>query len=76
MGASPISEWSLRLYSCSTQACVASLRKAEREVGHVLQHGDQPALDRAPEGLLLGVLVGAVGQRGLVQDAEAGEALR
>jgi len=42
----------------------------EREVRHVLQHGDQPAFDRAPERLLLGVLIGAVRQRGLVQDAE------
>ena len=47
----------------------------KREVGHVLQHGDQPALDRAPERLLLGILVRAVGQRGLVQDAEPGETL-
>ena len=74
-GASPISAWSLRLYSCSAQAWVASFRKRKRQVRHVLQHGDQPALDRAPERLLLGVLIGAVGQRGVVQDAQPGEPL-
>jgi hypothetical protein len=29
----------------------------KREIGHILQHGDEPALDRAPERLLLGILV-------------------
>ena len=52
------------------------VQEAQGEVRHVLQHGDQPALDRAPERLLLGVLIGAVGQRGMVQDAQTGEPLR
>ena len=51
------------------------VQEAQGQVRHVLQHGDQPALDRAPERLLLGVLIGAVGQRGVVQDAETGEPL-
>ena len=40
----------------------------------MLQHGDETALDRAPERLLLGVLVGRVRQCRVMQDAEAGEA--
>ena len=51
------------------------VENGQRQIGHVLQHGDQPALDGAPECLLLCVLIRAVGQRGLVQDAEPGEAL-
>jgi hypothetical protein len=33
----------------------------KREIGHILQHGDEPALDWAPERLLLGILVGCRG---------------
>ena len=33
------------------------VEERQRQIGHVLQHGDQPALDRTPERLLLGVLV-------------------
>jgi hypothetical protein len=33
------------------------VEEGERQIGHVLQHGDEPALDRAPERLLLRVLV-------------------
>ena len=51
-GASPISEWALRLYSYSTQACRRLVEEGEREIGQVFQHGDQPALDRTPERLL------------------------
>ena len=36
------------------------VQEAQGQVRHMLQHGDQSALDRAPERLLLGVLVGAV----------------
>ena len=36
IGASPISEWTFRLYSYSTQACVASLRKSKREIRYIL----------------------------------------
>src|SRR5271157_4650407 len=75
MGASPISEWTLRLYSYSTQACVASLSAASVRSGTSSSMAMSPALDRAPERLLLGILVRAVGQRGLVQDAEAAEPL-
>ena len=50
IGASPISEWGLRLYSYSTHACVASLRKRKVRSGYVLQHGEQPALRPAPTG--------------------------
>ncbi len=66
----------LRLYSSSTHACVASLSTGERQVGDVLEHGEEPPLDLGPEVLLLPVLVGAVGQRRLVGDAEPGEPLR
>src|SRR5467141_4590701 len=45
----------------------------KREIGDILQHGDQPPLNRTPERLLFGILVGAVGQRCLVQDAEPRE---
>jgi hypothetical protein len=34
------------------------VEERQRQVWHVLQHGDEPALDRPPERLLLGVLVG------------------
>ena len=34
------------------------IEECEGEIGHVLEHGDQPALDRSPEGLLLAVLIG------------------
>ena len=34
------------------------VEEGERQIGHMLQHGDETALDRAPERLLLGVLVG------------------
>ncbi len=33
------------------------VEEGEGEVRHVLKHGHQPALDRAPEGLLLGILI-------------------
>jgi len=33
------------------------VEEGERQIGHMLQHGDETALDRAPERLLLGVLV-------------------
>ena len=46
------------------------------QVGHMLQHGDQPALDRPPERLLLGILVRAIRERRLVQDAEPGQPSR
>src|SRR5258705_8180433 len=40
----------------------------KREIRDILQHGDQPPLNRTPERLLFGILVGAVGQRCLGQD--------
>jgi len=40
-----------------------------------LEHRHEPALDLRPEGFLLGVLLGVIGQRGVVQDAEPFEAL-
>ena len=41
------------------------------QVRHVLQHGDETDLDRAPERLLLGVLVGRVRQCRVMQDYHA-----
>jgi hypothetical protein len=35
------------------------VEEGERQIGHMLQHGDETALDRAPERLLLGVLKGS-----------------
>ena len=51
------------------------VQERQGQVRHMLQHGDQPALDRAPERLLLGILIGAVRQRGVVQDAQPREPL-
>jgi hypothetical protein len=46
----------------------------QRERRLALEHGHQPPLDAAPEGLLLGVLVGRVRQRRLVQHPQAVQA--
>jgi hypothetical protein len=43
----------------------------KRKIGDILQHSDEPSLDRPPKRLLLGILVRAVRQRGLVQNTEA-----
>jgi hypothetical protein len=51
------------------------IEEGEGEVGNVLQHGDQPAFDRPPERLLLGVLVRTIRKRRVVQDTEARQAL-
>jgi hypothetical protein len=51
------------------------VQEGERQIRHMLQHGDKAALNRAPERLLLGVLIRRVRQCRLVQDAEPGEAL-
>ena len=45
------------------------------EICYTLEHGHQPAFDRSPECLLLGVLIRAVRQRGLMKDAETGQSL-
>src|SRR6266566_885167 len=45
------------------------------EIGDILQHGDEPPLDRPPKRLLLGILIRAIWQCSLVQDTEAGETL-
>ena len=39
-----------------------------------LEHGQEPALDLSPERLLLAVLLGRIGQRGVMGDAETLEA--
>src|SRR5262245_62500927 len=46
------------------------VQKSQCEVGHVLEHGEQPTLDGTPEHLLLAVLVGRIWKNCLVQDAE------
>ncbi len=43
----------------------------ERQLGDAVEHRHEPSLECAPERLLLAVLVGAVGQRPLVDDAQA-----
>ena len=47
----------------------------ESQLVLVLEHGEQAVLDVEPEVLLLGVLIGRIGQRGDVDDAEAFETL-
>ena len=50
------------------------IEQFERERGLALEHGHQPSLDAAPEGLLLGVLIRRVRQRRLVQYRQAVQA--
>ena len=59
------------MYSISTHAWVASLSNVERQLGDAVEHLHQPPLERPPERLLLAVLVGAVGERPLVDDSQA-----
>ena len=49
------------------------IEQVQRQFRLAVEHRHQAALDARPEHLLLGVLVGAVGQGGLVQDAQAGQ---
>ena len=51
------------------------VESVERQVRHAIEHSHQPPLERSPEGLLLPVLIRAVGQRPLVDDSQAQEAL-
>jgi len=44
------------------------------EIGHILQHCHQATFQRGPKGLLFGILIGTVGQRGLMQDAQGVQA--
>ena len=45
------------------------------EVGDPFEHGQEAALDLVPPGLLLAVLIGGVGERQFVEDAQALKAL-
>ena len=45
------------------------------EVRLTFEHGHQPGLELSPEAFLLGILVWAVGQGSLVQDAQTGQPL-
>ena len=47
----------------------------QRQVRAAFQHGQQTAFDRPPECLLLAVLIGTVGERLLVKDAQTPKAL-
>jgi hypothetical protein len=51
------------------------VEQLQGELLAALEHRHQSALHRGPEGLLLGILIRAVGERGLVQDAEVMEPL-
>ena len=47
------------------------VEQAESQVGLTFEHGEQPALDLAPEHLLLAILMRGVRERGVVHDTEA-----
>ena len=68
----------MRWYSCRTVESAPGLGRLvepiQREGLLALEHGHQPSLDAAPEGFLLGVLVRAVRQRGLMNDTQSGQA--
>ena len=51
------------------------VQEGERQLALALEHGHQAPLDAAPEGLLLAVLLGAVRERGGMDNAEALEPL-
>jgi len=51
------------------------VEQRQRQLLDALEHGHQTAFDLAPERLLLAVLIGAFGQRRLVEDAEVLETL-
>ena len=51
------------------------VEELERQLGDAVEHRHQPALERPPERLLLAVLVGAVGERPLVDDSQAEQTL-
>ena len=51
------------------------VEQIERELGLALEHGQEAPFDLSPERLLLSVLLGRIGQRRVVDDAEALEAL-
>jgi len=50
------------------------VQHGQRQIGHALQHGHQPAFHDRPERLDFAVEVRAVGERLLMQDAEPGQA--
>ena len=49
------------------------VEQLERQLGDAVEHLHQPPLERSPERLLLAVLIGAVGERPLVDDSQAQE---
>src|SRR5262249_1836490 len=75
IGVWPVSELILRLYSCSTQASVASLSFAKLKSDTSSSMAISVALDGGPEDLDLGVRLGRIGKRRLLQHAEPCKAL-
>src|SRR5215471_13037790 len=52
------------------------VQEREREIGHMLEHGQEPTFNGGPEGLLLPILVGRIRKRSLVQDTETAKRFR
>ncbi len=68
---------SLRWYSSPTPGpgWRSVLEQLERQLGLALEHGQEAAFDLSPERFLFSVLLGRIGQRRVVDDAQALEAL-